>query len=82
MVQENQKKVDFKVLSSLRCTKCRKLLKQNSANKGHTQCLLCFKISQGKFYYYENRNGGVIKLDRRDIQVKNIEKYKYEKVRN
>jgi hypothetical protein len=41
-------KVDYKVLSSVRCKECGRPLKKNSEFKGHTKCYVCFKISQGK----------------------------------
>ena len=69
MTQENksQKKVDYKNLSNVKCKICGKPLKQNSANKGHTQCFVCFKLSQGKRFYFENG----IEKDRLKIQQLN-----------
>ncbi len=50
MVQEkqNRKKVDYKILSTVRCKECNRPLKENSAMKGHTLCFVCFKIADGK----------------------------------
>lgn len=52
MVQEkqnqNQKKVDYKLLSKTTCKECNRPLKLNSEYKGHTLCFVCFKIANGK----------------------------------
>lgn len=73
MTQEtkSQKKVDSKNLSKVKCKVCGKPLKQNSVSKGHTQCFICFKLSEGKRIYFENG----IKKDRLIIQQFNIELY-------
>ena len=42
------KKVDYSVMSGENCKTCGRPLKQNSTNKGHTLCYVCFKVSQGK----------------------------------
>jgi hypothetical protein len=74
MTQENksQKKVDYKILSNVNCTICGRPLKQNTAAKGHTKCYVCFKLSQGKRYYYKKG----VKIDRLAIQKANILEYK------
>ena len=50
MTQEykSQRKVDYKVLSVIKCKACNKPLKQNSYIKGHKICFVCFKIADGK----------------------------------
>lgn len=41
-------KVDYKVLSAVRCKVCNRPLKLNSELKGHKTCYVCFKIANGK----------------------------------
>ncbi len=87
MKTENRvKKVDYKELSDVRCKVCGCRLKKNSKIKGHTQCYICFKVSQGKYTAnkYEVVNG--VKTNKilsvRDFkkeQSKNIRRYKHDR---
>lgn len=70
--KQSQKKVDYSIMSNKVCTICGIPLKMNSVNKGHTVCYNCFKLSQGKRYYFVKD----VKHDRLDIRKNNIKKYK------
>jgi len=53
MVQEdnNQKKVDYSVMSNKKCKVCGTPLKENVVKRNPNACLcyVCFKVFQGKF---------------------------------
>lgn len=42
------KKVDHSIMSDKVCKVCGRPLKENSAQKGHDKCYVCFKVSNGK----------------------------------
>lgn len=77
------KKVDYKELSDTKCKVCGCRLKKNSEQEGHTQCFVCFKVSQGKFtankYEVVNdvKTGKILSTrDFRKEQTINIRRYK------
>ncbi len=77
------KKVDYKIMSVARCKTCNKPLKENSRQKGHTMCYVCFKLSKGKTSanIYSIVNGVKTNeiIGKRDFikeQKANIKKYK------
>ena len=77
------KKVDYSIKSDEKCKVCGRPLKENSAQKGHTLCYVCWKVSKGKntAYIYLVVNGQKTKgiIGKRDFlkeQKANIEIYK------
>ncbi len=42
------RKMDYQIMSTDKCTVCNRPLKENSHQKGHTKCYVCFKVSRGK----------------------------------
>jgi len=81
---KTKQKVDYKIMSEIKCSKCKMPLKQNvvSRNQHAKLCYVCFKVSQGKFKSTEHKviNGEKIEVKKVDflkLQKENINKYKY-----
>ena len=47
------KKVSYSKMSNKKCPNCGAPLKENKVIKGHTDCYVCFKIKNGKYYAYQ-----------------------------
>ena len=69
-----QTKVNYKVMSDKVCSECGHPIKQNIVLRNpHVKlCFNCFKLSQGKRYFFVKRE----MKDRLEIQKQNIIKYK------
>lgn len=89
MIQEkqNQKKVDYKLMSDKKCPDCGEPIKQNVANRVHKpKCYVCFKISLGKKIIHRRRftPDGTLKyekvIDLKKIQSENRKKNNYERI--
>jgi len=81
--KQSQKKVDYTVMSTKKCTVCKMPLKQNVVNQNpHVKlCYVCFKISQGKLKSTEHRmiNGVKVvvkQIDFKKLQLQNINAYR------
>ena len=81
--KQSQKKVDYTVMSTKKCTVCKMPLKQNVINRNPhaTLCYVCFKVSGGKLKTIKHKminceKVEVRKIDFLKLQKENIDKYK------
>jgi len=80
--KQSQKKVDYTVMSTKKCTVCKMPLKENVVSRNPHACLcyVCFKVSQGKLKSIERRmiNGTKVivkEIDFKKLQLQNINAY-------
>jgi hypothetical protein len=82
--KQSQEKVNYSIMSSIRCSVCGRPLKKNSELKKHTKCYVCFKLSKGKksaniYKVVDGMKTNVV-IGKRDFvaeQKANIKKYKH-----
>lgn len=67
MSENTDKKADYKILSNQSCPDCGFILKQNKIDRNHKYCFHCFKLRNGKRYFFEKG----IHVDRLEIQRRN-----------
>lgn len=76
MAENTAKKADYKELSDQRCPDCGRPLKQNKVDRKHKYCYVCFKLRNGKRFYFKDE----VKLDRLVLQKANQNTYLKQKI--